>query len=237
MSERAGDQAAVMDKASGPATRDDVRYELSSDLVTLSQARPAEAEAIRTMRTHIMARHLEDGRRGLAMCSANAASGCTFVAANLAVALAQIGIKTLLIDADLRAPGVERLIRPIGGTTGLQDCLKDTDTHPHDQIHAEVLPNLSILYSGGVANNAQELLGSEAFSDLIVGCLRDYEFTLIDTPPTNGCADARRISSVVGYSVIVAKRNVSFLNDVATLASQLQEDGVQVIGTVLNEVV
>jgi capsular exopolysaccharide synthesis family protein len=219
-----------------PDERAELSYELSPDLVTLTTARPAEAEAIRTMRTHVMARHLEDGRRGLAMCAASKAAGCTFMATNLAVSLAQIGIKTLLIDGDLRAPGVEHVIRPLAPTAGLMQCLTSPELHPHDQIHSEVLPNLSVLYAGGVTDNAQELLGSAAFSALIDRCLRDFEFTLIDTPPTNRCADARRIISVVGYGVIVARRNVSFLNEVAVLASQLQEDGAKVIGTVLNEV-
>jgi capsular exopolysaccharide synthesis family protein len=188
------------------------------------------------MRTHIMARHLEDGRRGLAMCSASKGTGCTFMAANLAVSLAQIGIKTLLIDGDMRTPGVQSLFRPLSETGGLKQSLTTPELHSHDQIHTEVLPNLSILYAGGVADNAQELLGSAPFTALIDRCLRDFEFTLIDTPPTNRCADARRIASVVGYGVIVARRNVSFINDVAALASQLQEDGAKVIGTVLNEV-
>lgn len=219
-----------------PDSREEESYELSPDLVTLSDSRPVEAEAIRTMRTHIMARHLEDGRRGLAMCAASRGAGCTFMATNLAVSLAQIGIKTLLIDGDLRMPGVEQVIRPLAGATGLKQCLTSPDLNPHDQIHSEVLPNLSVLYAGGVADNAQELLGTAAFTALIDRCLRDFEFTLIDTPPTNRCADARRIISVVGYGVIVAKRNVSFLNEVASLASQLQEDGAKVVGTVLNEV-
>jgi protein-tyrosine kinase len=215
---------------------EDLSYTLSPDLVTLSDARPAEAEAIRTMRTHIMARHLDDGRRGLAMCSVTKGAGCTFMAANLAVALAQIGIKTLLIDADLRAPSIESMIRPSAPTNGLKQSILARDVHPHDQIHAEVLPNLAVLYSGGVAASAQELLGSEAFKTLIEGCLRDFEFTVIDTPPTNSCADARRISNVVGYGIVVAKRNVSFFGEVQALASQLEEDGARVIGTVLSEV-
>lgn len=219
-----------------PDNREEESYELSPDLVTLSDARPFEAEAIRTMRTHIMARHLEDGRRGLALCAASKGAGCTFMATNLAVSLAQIGIKTLLIDGDLRAPGVEQLLRPLGGATGLKQCLTSPELHPHDNIHSEVLPNLSVLYAGGVADNAQELLGSAGFTALIDRCLRDFEFTVVDTPPTNRCADARRIISVIGYGVIVAKRNVSFLNEVASLANQLQEDGAKVVGTVLNEV-
>jgi len=74
------------------------------------------------------------------------------------------------------------------------------------------------------------------FKSLIEHCLRDYEFTVIDTPPTNLCADARRISNVVGYGIVVAKRNVSFFGEVQSLAHQLEEDGARVIGTVLSEV-
>lgn len=211
-------------------------YELSPKLVTLSDTQVVEAEAIRTMRTHIVARHLEDGRRGLAMCAATAGTGCTFMAANLAVSLAQIGIKTLLIDGDMRKPSVERLVRPVAGAVGLKQYLMSPELHPHDQIHTDVLKDLSVLYAGGIADNAQELLGGEAFRSLIDMCLRDFEFTIIDTPPLSLCADARRISTVVGYSIVVAKRNVSYLADIASLASQLQEDGARVVGTVLNEV-
>lgn len=212
------------------------KYELSSDLVTLSDARQAEAEAIRTVRTHIVARHLEDGRRGLAVCAATAGVGCSFTAANLAVALSQGGIATLLIDGDLRAPQVESFIRPGTQTAGLKQCLAASDGSPGDFIHNEVLPNLSIMYAGGVAENPQELLASETFKRLIERCLRDFEFTIIDTPPAKGVADALRISSVIGYTLIVAKANVTRSRDVAVLARNLQEDGAEVVGTVLNEI-
>jgi capsular exopolysaccharide synthesis family protein len=229
------DGAASPANPTRPLDLEDLSYKLSADLVTLTEGRPLEAEAVRTMRTHIMARHVEDGRRGLAMCAATANVGCTFMAANLAVSLAQIGIKTLLIDGDLRAPSVQRFIEPTVATEGLMQSLTARDQHPYDLIHPEVLPNLSVLFSGGVAENAQELLGSERFKDLIDRCLRDFEFTIVDTPPVNECADARRICTVVGYSLIVAKRNVTYFTDIGVLAAQLQEDGAKVVGSVLNE--
>lgn len=212
------------------------RYEMSADLVTLSDARPNEAEAMRTIRTHIVARHMKDGRRGIAICGPGPGVGTTFTATNLAVALAQVGVATLLIDGNMRTPGVERFIKPEVETPGLRHCIDADGPTPTECIHQEVLPNLSVLYSGGHADNAQELLASDNFRRLIDRSLRDYEFTVIDTPPANECADARRISSLIGYTVIVARANVTLTNEVAELADKLQEDGARVVGTVLNEV-
>lgn len=214
----------------------ELRYELSMDLVTLSDARPAEAEAIRTVRTHIMAQHIGDGRRGLSVCAATLNMGCSFTAANLAVALSQVGVATLLIDADLRAPGIQTFIRPSVPTAGLRECLIAADDRGGDYIHHEVLPNLSVMYAGAAAENPQELLGSEVFRGLIERCLRDFEFTLIDTPPARGVADALRISSVIGYALVVAKAHVSRSSDVAVLAKQLRDDGAEVVGSVLTEI-
>ena len=64
-------------------------YEFSPDLVTLIGDRPYEAEAVRTIRTHIIARHVKDGRRGLSVCAATGNVGCSFTAANLAVSMAR----------------------------------------------------------------------------------------------------------------------------------------------------
>jgi protein-tyrosine kinase len=213
-----------------------LQYEFSPDLVTLVAQRPEETEAIRTVRTHIIARHIKDGRRGLAVCAATKGVGCSFTAVNLAVSLAQVGVATLLIDGNMREPSLERLIRPPTPPTGLKQCISEEGGHAGALIHAEVIPNLSLLYAGGVADNAQEILAGDAFKVLIERCLRDFEFTIIDTPPTNACADARRIGTMVGYALIVARAHASRVSEIANLASQLQEDGAQVVGTVLNEI-
>lgn len=211
-------------------------YEISPDVIMLSREPDGQAEAIRTMRTHVMARHLHEGRRGLTVCAPNAQSGCTFTAVNLAVALSQIGVGTLLVDADLHAPSVQNYIRPLGSDAGLRQCIQSRTADPHTYIHPEILPCLSVLYSGGRADNPQELLGSDTFTDLIQRCLRDFDCTIVDSPPSNLYADARRISSLMGYGIIVARRNVALYSEVGDLAAQLQADGVGVVGTVLNEI-
>lgn len=212
-----------------------VTFSMSPDLVTISAPHGAQAEAVRTLRTYIMAQHVEDGRRGLAICGASAGVGCTFTAVNLAVALSQIGVKTLLIDGNLRQPAVEDFIRPSGRLSGLRQLLSGVDAALSDCIQHEVLPDLAVMYAGGAAPNAQELLAGDECKNIIDTCLRDFDLTIIDTPPANGSADVRRISTLAGYSLIVARRNISFVSDVSVLAAQLTEDRAHVVGTVMNE--
>jgi capsular exopolysaccharide synthesis family protein len=183
----------------------------------------------------MVAQHVDEGRRAVAVCAASAGVGCTFIAVNLAVAMAQIGLKTLLIDANLRSPGIEAMIPPSGARDGLRQCLASRDVGFSDCIEAEVITNLSVMYSGGAAPNPQELLAGDRFKALMEYCLRDFDVTIVDTPPANSCSDARRVSTIVRYSLIVTRRNQTFIADVRALTAQLQGDHARVIGTVLNE--
>jgi capsular exopolysaccharide synthesis family protein len=210
-------------------------YAFSTALVTLGGAASAQAEAIRAMRTYVMAQHVGRGRRALAVCAATEGAGCSYTAANLAAALSQIGIKTLLIDGDLRRPSLEQFIRPSGPITGLAQNLAEAEGGISNHIQHDVMANLSVMYSGGAPTNPQELLASDRFKVVMDHCLREYEMTVIDTPPAALCADARRISSVVGYSLVVAKQHESRISDVRTLIGQLEQDGAAVIGSVMTE--
>lgn len=213
-----------------PAER---RYTFSPDLVTLAEGRPGEAEAVRTIRTHVIARHLNDGRRGLAICGPKPGVGCTFTAANLAVAMSQVGVSTLLIDGNLRSPGLRDFIRPEEPIDIRRQAALGAS--PTENVHSEVLPNLSILYADGMMDIGEELLGGGGFRRLIDRCLRDYEFTIIDTPPTSDSSDALRVASIIGYALVVARTNITRIKDVEHLARDLQEDGARVIGAVLNQ--
>ena len=201
----------------------------------LSDPPGARAEAIRALRTHIMAQHVHAGRRALAICAASQDVGCTFVAVNLAVALSQIGLGVLLIDANLRRPGVDAMLPAPRPGEGLGQALAAQPANAGGYIQHDVLPGLSVMYSGGVARNPQELLAGDGFRTLIDGCLRDFDVTIVDTPAANTCSDARRISTVIGYSLIVARKDKSLIEDIKTLIGELVVDHARVVGTVLNE--
>jgi len=209
------------------------QYEFSPRLLPLSAPRAAAALAVRRNATEILSHHIDLGRRGLVICGAASGAGVTFTAANLAVSLADMGVSTLLIDANLRRPGLEDYIRPGGAGPGLQQHLR-APGHLERILHAEVLPNLSLIYSGGPAEDAQELLTSPTFRSLLSECMRNYDCTLLDTPATNRAADALLAGNAVAYALIVARRGVTYAEDIETLRLELAKDHVTVVGAILN---
>lgn len=224
-----------MDDSLIPSGAEQGSFALSKALVTLTSEVTAAAEAIRALRTYVMAQHLEKGRRALAICAPTAGVGCSTVAANLAVSLSQIGVKTLLIDANLRHPVIDKLFELSEPSEGLQQCLAPGAGNFGDYIEGDVLPDLSIMFAGGVTENPQELLATGRFEDLMSFCLREFQMTILDTPPANNCSDSRRVSTVAGYSLVVSRRNKTLVNDVKTLISQLESERARVVGTVLTE--
>ncbi|MEO8723317.1 MAG: hypothetical protein ABI395_07310 [Sphingobium sp.] len=140
-----------------------------------------------------------------------------------------------MIDANLREPGIGDYVYSDVQSPGLLQCLGDEGGAFGEAIRSEVLPNLSIMYAGGTTNQPQELLASPEFKALIDVCLRDFDLTIVDTPPANVCADGRSIAAVLRYAMVVAKRDASFVSDVRQVVEELKGDKVNVIGTFLND--
>ncbi|ODP36467.1 CpsD/CapB family tyrosine-protein kinase [Sphingomonas turrisvirgatae] len=210
-------------------------YRFSRRIVTLSRPDSPEAEGIRSLHTHLMAGHVRDGRRGLAICSPGVGAGCTTVSVNLAVAFAQAGINTLLVDANLHQPGVEQMIQPFTPATGLQQLLTSDSEMQTDEVRHEILPNLSVLYAGGQDARASQLIATRQFKQVIDDCMRDFEFTIVDTPAHGGSTDARRVALSVRYALIVARRNVTYLSEVKDFIEQLETDRIRLVGSFLTD--
>jgi Mrp family chromosome partitioning ATPase len=226
--------AQVLSMPAEDQTGPEITFEFSPEVVMLSDPTGPRAESIRVLRTHLVAQHIELGKRAVALCGPSAGVGCSFVAVNLAVALSQIGLRTLLIDTNLRTRGVDQLIRPSIDAGGLRDCLAKGQPYG-EQTYIDVLPKLSVLFSGGPTGDAQELLASNGFEQLLGGCVRDFDFTVVDTAPGNLYSDAYRTASLIGYAIVVSRRDKTFFHDVKTLVDHIQADFGQVVGTVLNE--
>jgi len=224
--------APLHEPVSSPPRR---AYEFSLSLVTLRAVRDRSADAIRTTADEILAQHTQRGHRGLALCGVSPRVGATFLAANLAIALSQAGVSTLLVDANLRRPGLHELFRPDRPGPGLRQALVEGGLRLGDVVHNDVLPDLSLVYAGeDEGNTADELIGGERFRLFMEECLRDHDCTLVDMAAANSAADARRVATVVGYALVIARRDLSFADDITTLVRELGQDGATVIGAVLN---
>ncbi len=210
-------------------------HNVSDEIIVLSDPGSVRAEAIRLLRTQVIAQHIKPGRRALTLIAPVGGSGCSYLAANLAAALSQIGTKTLLVDANMRSPRLHEVFGLDADAPGLSTYLSLQAARPERVVNANVLPNLSVMTAGPPVARPQELLSSARFRDGMNMLLREYDIALFDTPPANASADALTVAAAVGHSLIVARRDNTFVSDVATLADQLKAARCAVIGSVLSE--
>jgi tyrosine-protein kinase Etk/Wzc len=203
--------------------------------VMINDPQGLEAESIRALRTRLAAQHLREGRRSLAVCSAAAEAGCTYVAVNLAVAMAQAGVRTALVDANLRDPMVADLCGLPLSMPGLSDYLSSDAITMAEIVDGELMPNLAVIGGGETPSNPQELLSGARFRGLVDQLLREYDLTIFDTPPANICSDGQRVATMAGFSLIVSRKHKSYVEDVKTLAKQLRADRSVVVGSILND--
>lgn len=223
--------ASASDRAGAVIASPVQGFEFAGAVVTVTDPQSIQAESIRTLRSNLMAQHIDQGRRAFAVVSPTERTGCSFIAANLAVALSQVGLRVLLVDANLREPGIAELIRPDLGVAGLAETL---DGGAGADAIQTVSDRLSLLYAGQASAQTLDRM-SGGMTELADGWMRRFDVTLFDTPPASLYADARRVASAAGAAIIVARRAYSFRRDIQFLVNELKDDGVVVAGTYLND--
>ena len=174
-------------------------------LQTFGAPNATESEAFRTLRTALSL--AEDDTHQLVISSPEPGDGKTTVLANLAVAVAQSGKRTLLIDADLRRPGLTAMLgmRGIDGLStvirGEDDIVRMAKAH----IRSSGLEGLDVLPSGPRPTNPAELLGSQRFSELLAWAESVYDQIFIDSPPTLATSDTAVIGRLANAVVLVVQ--------------------------------
>lgn len=169
----------------------------------LSRPNSPESEAMRALYTSIMLSRPDNPPKAILIASAFQGEGKTTVATNLAIALARRG-KTLLIDADLRRPGVA----PAFGMKvehGLSDVLQGTAEFHQVLISNAILPDLHVLPAGLPSPLASDLTGSVAFREFLTQVRSQFDYVVIDSPPILAFSDARAISPLVDGVVLVGR--------------------------------
>lgn len=213
---------------------EDDAYRFSRKLTVLSDPTGVQSSAVGALRNRLSQQHLGLGRRSLAICSVSDDANRMLVSANLAIAAAQAGADTILIDANLRQPTMEAYFEPPANQPGLGEYLSGNLENPGDIIRSAVLPNLSLIHAGATQSDPQTLLSGRRFEDLSAGLMRSYDFTIVDCPSARLSSDARRVATVMRYALIVVKQDVTYMDDIKQLIEDLTADRVTVIGSFLN---
>ena len=210
------------------------RKQFNPELITATTPFSAISETFRSVRSQLIRRFAQDGeRRALAVVSADAGDGKTFVAANLAIAFSQLGRRTLLIDGDMRSPRLHKVFG-IDNSRGLSNILSG-------RLSARLLtpvtdlPSLFVLPVGAAPPNPLELLESPAFGLLIRELLGKFDHVIIDSPSAVTGADAGVIAARSGAFVSVARQGRTRMDSMFELVHSLRDSTTLSLGFILNE--
>jgi len=169
----------------------------------LKRPQSQAAEAFKTLCTNLLLGYVDTPRTVFLITSPNPRDGKTTVAANLAIGMAQIGRRTLLVDADLRYPSMHHLFG-VETETGLSTLLLQEDFN--DFAALEMLDGaLSLIPAGPMPPNPLELISSDRMQRFIELARERYDIVVIDTPPILAVSDALMLSPYVDGIVAVLR--------------------------------
>jgi protein-tyrosine kinase len=207
----------------------------SPELVAAYKPFSSVGENLRAVRSQLMLRWFnnETAHKAVAMVSPGRGEGRSFIAANLAIVFSQQGQRTLLIDANLRNARQHALFG-LGKSAGLSGILADR-AGLEAALPVAGIDDLMVLPAGAVPPNPQELLGRAAFGALLKAAAENFDVVIIDTPAGTDYADAEIIASAAGAAVLVTRKNQTLVPEAALLARRLQDGGVVLVGSILND--
>ena len=192
------------------------------------------SENIRTIRTSVLLNDIDTSKKIILVTSSVPEEGKSIVAVNLALALAQMG-KTLLIDADMRKPSIEKvfgmkknepgLTHFIAGTHELKECL-----HYFEDEKLHVMP------AGQIPSNPLELLSSSRFEKTATGLLQYYDYIVFDSAPAIPVSDPVVLSRIADVTIYVVKADTTPFQLARTGIKKLNAVNARILGVVLNQV-
>lgn len=193
------------------------------------------AEAFRTIRAAVALSPNADRLRTVAVTSTIPSEGKSLVAANFAIVHAQTGLRTLLVDGDMRRPSMHKAFQlqsPVGLSAYLAERVNSVD----EIIHGSDVPNLDVVCCGALPSNPSELLGSKRMLQFLQEMLARYDRVLIDCPPVSAVSDPLVIGSMCDGMIFVTKFNKIRRDHALRSIQRIREAAIHIIGVVLNDI-
>jgi len=205
-------------------------------LLSHSEPQSQVSEAFRALRTSLLLSQPDRPPQLILVTSALPHEGKTTASVNIGVTLAQLGDNTLLIDGDLRKPGISRALSMNDGKVGLSSYLAgvvglDLVTIPHP-----VIKNLHAIPTGPIPPNSADLLSSHRLMEMICELRKRYKFIVIDSPPIMAATDAVILSALVDGVLLVVRSGETPKEALMRTRDLLHSVKSRVLGVVLNAV-
>lgn len=203
-------------------------------LLAVSDPADLAVEALRSLRTSLHFAMMEATNKVMMISGPSPQVGKSFITANLAAVLAQVGQKVVVIDADMRKGHLHRYFKN-QNDLGLSDLLSGQAEH-QQVIHETEVENLHFIPRGQIPPNPSELLMHSRFKALMERLSAEYDLVLVDTPPILAVTDAAIIGQQAGTSLIVARYGVNSAKEVDVSVHRFEQNRVEIKGAILNAI-
>jgi capsular exopolysaccharide synthesis family protein len=201
-------------------------------LLTTLDSHAPRVEAFRMLRTNLQYLDLDNEPHSLLITSAMAGEGKTSTSVNLAIAVAQTGKRVVLVDGDLRRPGVASMLN-LEGSVGLTTALVGRSTL-EESIQVHSASSIHVLTSGPIPPNPTEILQARATRDLLARLESLYDLVIIDAPPLLPVADAAVLARETSGVIMVVRHGKTGRDHLQQAAARLTAVGGRLFGVVLN---
>ncbi|MFA6618075.1 MAG: polysaccharide biosynthesis tyrosine autokinase, partial [Candidatus Neomarinimicrobiota bacterium] len=205
-----------------------------SRLISHFKPRSPISEAFRSLRTNIELSLADKKIKSLVVTSGGAQEGKSTVISNLSITFAQLGMKVLLIDADMRKPTIYKLF-----STPQKPGLANVITKRakiEDAIFQTEIDNLDVIPAGTLPPNPSELLGSDYMREVFEELCKKYDKVFFDAPPLMAVTDAAILGSITDGVLLVTRAGVAQTEVVSHLRQEMSNSNIRIVGTVLNDV-
>jgi polysaccharide biosynthesis transport protein len=233
VAKRSGTTLSALPEAKIPKVTD------SLELVNWNRKHSMLAEAIRaTMTSIMMAKQNGVAPKILLLTSPSPHEGKSTVISNLAIALAEIGQRVLLIDGDMRLPRIHTIF-DVANSFGLSDILNEAKPMGGEWnaslVRKTGIPGLDVLPAGPARTNLSRLLHSPRMRELTDCAHQVYDFILIDSAPVLTVPDARVLAFSADAVILVVRAHKTSSASALAAVARFEEDGVPILGTILND--
>lgn len=201
-------------------------------LIVQDNPKSPVSEAYRTLRTNIQFSSFDNELDTILVTSSGPAEGKSTTAANLALSMAEVDKKVLLIDCDLRKPSLHKKFN-ISNNKGLSNLL--IGQFKFDEVAQKYSDNMCILTSGTVPPNPSEMLASKKMKQFLEEAKKIFDFIILDTPPVVAVTDAQLLSTMVGGVLLVVAAGQAEIGAAEKAKELLNNVKANIVGVVLNK--